>query len=42
MGRVLAGTANDAQARSRGERARPMAEAGWAIVESRAHRDGAR
>src|SRR5260370_8714128 len=28
MGRVLAGTANDAQARSRGERARPMAEAG--------------
>jgi aminoglycoside phosphotransferase (APT) family kinase protein len=35
MGRVLAGTANDAQARSRGERARPMAEAGWAIVEGR-------
>jgi len=35
MGRVLAGTANDAQARSRGERARPMAEAGWAIVEAR-------
>ena len=35
MGRVLAGTANDAQARSRGERARPMAEAGWTIVEAR-------
>jgi len=34
MGRVLAGTANVAQARSRGERARPMAEAGWAIVEA--------
>ena len=42
MGRVLAGTANDANARSRGERARPMAEAGWAIVEARAHRDGPR
>jgi hypothetical protein len=38
MGRVLAGTANDANARARGERARPMAEAAWAIVESRAHR----
>jgi aminoglycoside phosphotransferase (APT) family kinase protein len=35
MGRVIAGTANDAAARSRGERARPMAEAGWALVESR-------
>jgi len=35
MGRVIAGTANDAGARSRGERARPMAEAGWALVESR-------
>jgi len=32
MGRVLAGTANDPQARSRGERARPLADAGWAIV----------
>src|SRR5499426_4502090 len=35
MGRVIAGTANDAGARSRGERARPMAEAGWALVEAR-------
>ena len=35
MGRVIAGTASDAGARSRGERARPMAEAGWALVESR-------
>jgi aminoglycoside phosphotransferase (APT) family kinase protein len=35
MGRVIAGTANDAGARSRGERARPMAEVGWALVESR-------
>jgi len=35
MGRVIAGTANDAGARSRGERARPMAETGWALVESR-------
>ena len=35
MGRVIAGTANDAGARSRGERARPMAEAGWGLVESR-------
>jgi len=34
MGRVLAGTANDANARARGERARPMAEAAWAIVEA--------
>ncbi len=36
MGRVIAGTANDARARERGERARPLAEAGWAVVESRA------
>jgi hypothetical protein len=42
MGRVLAGTANDSNARARGERARPMAEAGWAIVEARAHGGGAR
>jgi len=35
MGRVIAGTANDAAARSRGERARPMSEAGWALVEAR-------
>jgi aminoglycoside phosphotransferase (APT) family kinase protein len=32
MGRVLAGTASDPRARERGERARPLAEAGWAIV----------
>ena len=31
-----AGTANDVRARERGERARPLAEAGWAVVESRA------
>jgi aminoglycoside phosphotransferase (APT) family kinase protein len=36
MGRVIAGTANDARARERGERARPLAEAGWGVVESRA------
>ena len=36
MGRVIAGTANDANARARGERARPMAEAGWRLVEQRA------
>ena len=42
MGRVLAGTANDTNARARGERARPMAEAGWAIAEARAPRDGTR
>jgi aminoglycoside phosphotransferase (APT) family kinase protein len=33
MGRVIAGTANDPNARERGERARPLAEAGWALVE---------
>jgi aminoglycoside phosphotransferase (APT) family kinase protein len=38
MGRVLAGTANDANARQRGERARPMAEAAWAVIASRAGR----
>lgn len=32
MGRVIAGTANDPHARSRGERARPLAEAGWATI----------
>jgi aminoglycoside phosphotransferase (APT) family kinase protein len=32
MGRVIAGTANDVNARARGERARPLAEAGWATV----------
>jgi aminoglycoside phosphotransferase (APT) family kinase protein len=35
MGRVIAGTANDPHARSRGERARPLADAGWAIVQRR-------
>jgi aminoglycoside phosphotransferase (APT) family kinase protein len=35
MGRVIAGTANDPNARERGERARPLAEAGWRLVESR-------
>jgi aminoglycoside phosphotransferase (APT) family kinase protein len=33
MGRVIAGTANDPNARTRGERARPLAEAAWEIVE---------
>jgi len=33
MGRVIAGTANDPNARQRGERARPLADAGWSIVE---------
>jgi hypothetical protein len=33
MGRVIAGTANDPNARDRGARARPLAEAGWALVE---------
>jgi aminoglycoside phosphotransferase (APT) family kinase protein len=32
MGRVLAGTANDPDARARGARTRPLAEAGWAIA----------
>ena len=32
MGRVRDGTANDPQARERGERARPLAEAGWMVV----------
>jgi aminoglycoside phosphotransferase (APT) family kinase protein len=36
MGRVIAGTANDPHARSRGERARPLADAGWSIA--RRHR----
>ncbi len=34
MGRVVAGTANDPGAIERGKRARPLAEAGWALVES--------
>ncbi len=33
MGRVIAGTANDPDARLRGERARPLAELAWAVVE---------
>ncbi len=33
MGRVVAGTANDPNARDRGKRARPLAEAAWALVE---------
>ncbi|MBI2526534.1 MAG: phosphotransferase [Candidatus Rokubacteria bacterium] len=36
MGRVLAGTANDPNARLRGERARPLADAAWAILAPRA------
>ena len=32
MGRFLAGTANDANARQRGERARPLANAAWSII----------
>ena len=35
MGRALAGTANDPNARERGKRARPLAEAAWAVVEGR-------
>ncbi len=35
MGRVLAGTANDPNARDRGRRARPLAEAAWALVRER-------
>lgn len=34
MGRVVAGTANDPNARLRGERARPLAEAAWEIIDS--------
>ncbi|MBI3636125.1 MAG: phosphotransferase [Candidatus Rokubacteria bacterium] len=33
MGRVVAGTANDPNARSRGERAKPLAHAAWAVLE---------
>jgi aminoglycoside phosphotransferase (APT) family kinase protein len=32
MGRVIAGTANDPNARERGERARPLADAAWRVV----------
>jgi aminoglycoside phosphotransferase (APT) family kinase protein len=34
MGRVVAGTANDPNARDRGARARPLAEAAWALAEA--------
>ena len=33
MGRVIAGTANDPYARARGERAKPLADAGWTIAQ---------
>jgi aminoglycoside phosphotransferase (APT) family kinase protein len=36
MGRVRDGTASDPDARRRGERARPLAEAGWAVVDAAA------
>jgi aminoglycoside phosphotransferase (APT) family kinase protein len=36
MGRVVAGTANDPNALERGARARPLAEAAWAVVSRRA------
>ena len=36
MGRVVAGTANDPNAPSRGRRARPLAESAWALVAGRA------
>jgi aminoglycoside phosphotransferase (APT) family kinase protein len=32
MGRVIAGTANDPNARQRGERARPLADAAWGVI----------
>jgi aminoglycoside phosphotransferase (APT) family kinase protein len=35
MGRVLAGTASDPNARERGARVRPLAEAAWALIEQR-------
>jgi aminoglycoside phosphotransferase (APT) family kinase protein len=35
MGRVIAGTANDPHAQERGARARPLAEAAWAVVTGR-------
>jgi len=36
MGRVRDGTASDPDARRRGERARPLAEAAWAVVDGTA------
>jgi aminoglycoside phosphotransferase (APT) family kinase protein len=38
MGRVVSGTANDPNARLRGERARPLAEVAWRVVEEAGHR----
>jgi len=38
MGRVLAGTANDPDAREHGVRARALAERAWAVLDSRARR----
>ena len=35
MGRVVAGTANDPNARERGSRARPLADAAWSILSAR-------
>lgn len=35
VGRALAGTANDPQARQRGERTRPLADAAWAVIAPR-------
>jgi len=35
MGRVIAGTASDPNARERGARARPLAETAWALVRAR-------
>ena len=40
MGRALAGTANDPDARERGARTRPLADAAWAVIELRASHDG--
>jgi aminoglycoside phosphotransferase (APT) family kinase protein len=34
MGRAIAGTANDPNARARGARARALAEAGWEVIEA--------
>jgi aminoglycoside phosphotransferase (APT) family kinase protein len=39
MGRVRDGTANDPRAIERGKRARPLGEAGWAVVEAATDRD---
>jgi aminoglycoside phosphotransferase (APT) family kinase protein len=36
MGRVIAGTANDPNARERGARARPLADAAWKLIAPRA------